>query len=310
MNYLIGSSFFRLTNSLINQLCFKDIDIIKMDLNINSLSEVLDEAKYNSLFDPVKNIVVYNANFFGSIKIEEQEMNNLIDYLSNPNPDTCLVFITSDKIDYRKKAAKLLKDKDLIKDYNKISYYDLVDLTNKYIKDNKWSINKDIVNYIIKASNNNYDIACNEIDKMMLCFKDNPSLDDAIKIVSTPISDNVFKFVDAAVEKDSKTSLKLLDELKIYKVDPVVILMSLFKNFKQMLYYKIAITNNNDLKKVFKYDNLQDWQMRKIADFAKRYSLEELISVINLLASYDYKYKSGILDKDIIINTFILEFMN
>ena len=310
MNHLIVTEYFRLTNSLINELCFKDVPIIKMDLNVNTLSEVIEEAKYNSLFDEYKNIVVYNANLFSASKYDEKEVDSLIDYINNPNPCTCLIFISNEKIDSRKKITKLFKDNNSIHDCFKISYYDLVDFTNKYIKSNKWKINNDVINYVIKASNNNYDIICSELDKLMLCFKDNPSLEDAKKIISSAISDNVFKFVDAFVEKDSKKSLKYLDELKIYKTDPSIIIMSLYRTFRQMLFYKIAASNSININTALKHENLQDWQIKKLSENCKKYSLEDLSNIIHLLAEYDFRYKSGVVDKDTAINMLILEIIN
>jgi DNA polymerase-3 subunit delta len=309
MNYLIVSIYHRLIDDFIKEKCFKDIDVIKMDLSTTTLSEIIEEAKYNSLFDPYKNIVIYNASFFGSQKADEKDIDNLLQYLSNPNPNTCLIFVYDDKVDYRKKVTKYFKDNKCIEDLVKLDYRTMCDYVNKYIKDNKWNINYDVVNYVIKASNNNYDIACNELDKMMLCYNHDPSLEEASKIVSNSMSDSIYKFVDAVIDKDSKNAIKLLNELKIYKVEASLILLSLVKSFRQMLFYKIAIKENVDPKFALKADNLQDWQIKKVSESSKKYSIEKLINTIHLLAEYDYKYKSGKLDKDVIINSFILEFI-
>ena len=310
MNYIIISNFYRLNNKLIKEICNNDTDNIKMDLNNNSINEILEEAKYNSLFDSAKNIIVYNCNLFSSRKLEEDEQELLISYLSNPNPDNNLIFIEPSNIDNRKKIVKIIKEKGKLIDYSRIKYYDLQNLINDYIKSNGWSISTDIVSYLIQCCENNYDLICNELDKIIITYPDGCSLEDAKKIISTNISDNVFKFVDEVVKKDYKKTLDLLKDLKTNKIEPTIILNMIYREFRFIYLYKISLLEKLNIDNVFKNEGLADWQLNKISDEARKYSIDEINKAILMISDYDYKYKSGKIDRHNIIESFLLEFIN
>ena len=310
MNYLIISNYYKLINKTINDIKNKNAETIKMDLNINTLEDIINEAKYNSLFDSNKNILVYNCNLFSNNKLTDEDQELLVDYLSNSNPSNNLIFIQNDAADNRKKVVKLIKDKGKMFDFSKLYYNDLLKNINDYIKENNWDINNDVINYIIKSCNNNYDLICNELDKLILCYPNKVSLDEARKIISTNINDNVFKFVDEVLKKDYEKSLSLLKDLKVYKVDPSVILNMIYRDFRFIFLYKAATMEKLNVENVFRTEGLADWQLNKVVDNSRKFSFEEVLNTIKLLSLYDYKYKSGKIDRSLIIETFLLEYMN
>jgi len=68
MEYIIKSSSYRLLKNKINEIT-KDIDkdnIAYYDLTIDSLSVILEECNYTSLFDDKKATIVYNTNLFNT----------------------------------------------------------------------------------------------------------------------------------------------------------------------------------------------------------------------------------------------------
>ena len=130
MNYLIVSSFYRLNNKLINDIIKGDSEIIKIDYNNSSIEEIIEELKYNSIFDANKIIIVYNCNLFSaSTKIEDDQLDLFVSYLKNSNPNNILILIQNESVDNRKKMAKLMKEYGNVLDYSKIKYNDLL----KYI---------------------------------------------------------------------------------------------------------------------------------------------------------------------------------
>lgn len=307
MNYLIISSFYRLTNKIINDFVSNNSELIKMDCNVNTIDEIIAEAEYESLFGEKKNILVYNCTLFNSNKVDEEKTNKLISYLEKSNYNNKLFFILTDPVDNRKKAVKVIKEKGKIIDYSKIRFYDLIKLVNDYLNEKNYIINDEIINYMIKNFNNNYDLICNEIDKLMLAFPSNVTLEQSKKIISNNISDNIFKFLDELINKNYKKADYLLKNLKTYKVDPSMILSIIYREFRLIFLYKFATKNNIRIDQIFKDEFLMDWQINKIADNSRKFKIEELSNIIKLLSEYDYKLKSGKIDKNIIIELFLIE---
>ena len=311
--YLIISNYHKIVKTEIAKIIQNNIDkeTIYFDLNKNSILEVIAEAGYNSLFNDEKNIVVYNANIFTTTgKLNDKETEELTNYFNTPNPNVNLVFVCNEKEDSRKKIVKLLKEKNHIFNYLKISYKDLIIFIKDYLKEINYSLSAEVINYLIKANNQNYDVICNEIDKLQLCFEKEVDLNLAKNLISTSINDNVFKFVDEVVDKNHQSAALLLTGLKTMKTEPTVVMSLIAREYRLMLHYKIALNSKDNPREILMKDGLQDWQIAKVMDNAKRYQLDELKRIIKLLADYDYKYKSGQVDRAIVLELLIMEIIN
>ena len=86
-----------------------------------------------------------------------------------------------------------------------------------------------------------------------------------------------------------------------------MILSIIYREFRLIFLYKFAVKNNIRIDSVFKDEFLMDWQINKIADNSRKFKIEEISNIIKLLSEYDYKLKSGKIDKNIIIELFLIE---
>ena len=311
--YLIISNYHKIVKKEIAKIIQNNTDkeTIYFDLNKNSILEVIAEAGYNSLFNDEKNIVVYNANIFTTTgKLNDNEAEELTNYFNNPNPVVNLIFVCTEKEDSRKKIVKLLKEKNHILNYLKISYKDLIILIKDYLKEINYNLSDEVINYLIKVNNQKYEVICNEIDKLQLCFEKEVDLNLAKNLISTSINDNVFKFVDEVVAKNHQSAALLLTGLKIMKTEPTVVMSLIAREYRLMLHYKVSLNSNDNPRDVLMKDGLHDWQIAKVTDNAKQYQLEELKRIMKLLADYDYKYKSGQVDRAIVLELLIMEIIN
>ena len=64
-------------------------------------------------------------------------------------------------------------------------------------------------------------------------------------------------------------------------------------------------TSPNDVQKLL---HKEDWQMRNYISNSEKYTKAEIKKAIVRLCDYDYKLKSGLLDKSIILELITLEF--
>ena len=108
---LINGESILLCNEKINSIVGDNKNVISFDMNGCSMEDVLLEAGYFSMFEEEKFIIIRNANFFGSGKVNEKDIEALLKYLDNPNPLSSMIFICNEKIDARKKITKKFKEK-------------------------------------------------------------------------------------------------------------------------------------------------------------------------------------------------------
>lgn len=307
--YLINGESYLLVNEQVNEIVKDNKNITVFDLGINTIEDVLVEAGYFSMFQEEKYIIIRNANFFGSGKLKDNENELLLKYLENPNMSTTMIFICNEKIDSRKKVTKILKDKYKLITVPTLKYYEIENKVLDYFRKNGCKIDNETVKYIVQNGLNNYDMIMMEVEKIMLYYKNSDYIkyEDVVKIVAKSINTNNFLFVDAVVDNDLEKSLEYLNDLKIMKVEPTVLLALLARDFRIMLNVKKMQEQNIREYEMMNELGLQDWQLDKYIKKIFTYKVKELENILIKLANLDLDIKSGKVDKYMGLELFIID---
>ena len=306
--YLISAFSYRLIDDEVKKIV-KNNNYLTMNLNRITIPEVLQEASYYSIDNNKKYIVVSNAYLFGNVKTDDKYIDELINYLNNPNPNTVLIFTTLNGIDLRKKITKIIKDKYKLINILPMDRKSLFDFVKKEVQNNKYSIDYDSISYLINNSYDNIDIILKELDKIYLYYNKPCKivLKDIEKIVGSALDNNNFHFVSSVIDKNLDKSLSLFKDLKVYKVEPVVLINLLAREYRLMYYLKKYQKRRLSMKDICIKLNLQEWQVNKLYNNSLKYSEEELKDNLKTLANIDLGIKSGKLDKDIALISFMIE---
>ena len=306
--YLISNESYRLINKEIKKIV-KNNNFEIFNMNKSSIKEILEEASYFSLDNNQKYLVVTNADVFSADKVNDTTTDSLLNYFNNPNLNTVIIFTTQKPIDSRKKIVKELKSKYKIINTPKMDKKTINSLLTNYVKEQDFDIDWETVNYIINNCYSNIDIMFNELDKIMLYynFPCRIKYQDVVAIVGTELDNNNFHFVSAVVEKKLDEALKLLNSLKIYKVDSNVLATLLAREYRLMYYVKKMYQNKISLSEICSNLSLADWQVNKLYNNGIHYSESELLKNLVDLCNIDMNIKKGIWDKDIALYGFLLD---
>ena len=282
---------------------------IKYNMNKASIKEVIEEANYFSLTGDQKYLIINNADFFGTDKLDEKDSELILNYLKEPNLTTTIIFTTQKQIDSRKKIVKIIKDNYELIYKPKMDKRSLTELITKYVQENEYNIDYNSVNYLINNSYNNLDIIYNELDKIFLYynFPCTIKLQDIIKIIGEELDSNNFHFVNAVIEKNLKKSIKIYNSLRIYKVEPTSLIVLLAREYRLMYYVLKMYQNHTSLSEISNNLNLADWQIQKLYNNAIHYKEKELLKNLTELCNLDKNIKKGIWDKNTAIYNFLLE---
>ncbi len=306
-NYLISSESYRLIDKEIKKIV-KNNDYFVMNLNKVTLEDIIKEANYFSFDNNIKYIVVSNASTFGTAKITDKDNDLLVSYLNKPNPNTVIIFTTLNGIDLRKKITKMIKDKYTLINILPFNYQEKDDAITNYVKENGFTIDTNAKQYILNNTSS-LDMIYNELDKVFLYYnsKINIKLEDVKKIVGSLIDNNNFHFVNAVIVKNLQESLKLYNNLKVYKVESLALINLLAREYRLMYYLKRYQSKKLQIREISKKLSLQDWQVNKLYQNSLAYTEEELLSNIKKLANVDIGIKTGALDKDVALISFLVD---
>jgi DNA polymerase-3 subunit delta len=109
-------------NEIKKKVNINEFDIIKYDMNTDSLDSVINEISMPSLFSNTKLLLVNNSTFFSSGKnIDTTELEKCLEHISK---SIYIIFTCNvEKIDSRKKICKLIEKQGM--------FYSLYNYSNK-----------------------------------------------------------------------------------------------------------------------------------------------------------------------------------
>ncbi len=304
--HLITSTSNYLLKKEINNI-FKKNKYITLDLSENSVDILTEECGYSFFSEENKYIVVKNCTLFDSKKKNEIEENKIINFF-NSNINGVNIIFLSQSIDSRKKTVKIIKEK-----YNLINltidYKNIYEYINQKIKEEKYEFDYKLSSYLVNLYALNLDLIINELNKLFLYFDDNKKIDfeKAKEIISKPLDDNSFHFTNAVINKDINNIYKLLGDLKIYKVEPTMLIILLAREFRNAYEVKKLYNNKKGMSEIMKILKMQEWQINKIYQSSLLYNENELLKHIKHLAILDAKIKKGQIDKSLALTQFVLE---
>lgn len=312
--YLIVSETIYHSEKKLQELKRDIHNVITFNMDENTMDEILEEASYFSMFDDRKCIIVKNAKIFSSSKKEEskktkEDSDKLLNYLNNENKNTKIIFICNGKVDSKKKIYNIIKENNNLFIYKSLTKTEMKNELYNIAKNNGYNIDDKSIWHIINNSLGNFDLAINELKKIMIYYS-NPTqikYEDVIALTSKTLEENNFKLVDSIISRDLSNSLKYLEESKILKVEPTVIISLLYREFKLMLSSLIYEENKYSYNEILKNLKLADWQYQKIKNNLRLYNKNELKDEIVKLSNLDYKCKSGFLNKDVMLINYIMD---
>lgn len=271
-----------------------------------SVTDILEEASYVSFFQEEKFVVVKNADFFGKEKLSDKDSEALLKYFENPYPYTTIIFVTYEDVDMRKSITKKIGEVGEIISLKAPKNYDLFTVIKKEMQ--LYRAEDAVVKYIIEACISNYDFIINEVEKLRLYYKPNDkvTLEEIKKIIVTNVNDNVFKFVDAVIQKDAYTVFHLLEDFQSIKIDVFQLINLLAREYRLIYYYKILEQKNYGKLDMVKELKLQDWQVDKVRREASQYHKDDIKDFLINISHMDRKIKSGLVEKNTAFTTFLI----
>ena len=299
-DYLINEKI----NEIVNDNNILSYNIEKYTLD-NNLRSIIDSANTISLFLETKLIIVDDSYIFTGSNKKCDDINVLNDYLDNINNNTIIIFKTNnEKLDSRKKIVSKIKNIGQIIEFNSI-----VNLNTK-IKElfNPYKIDNNLVTYFIKRVGDNLDLISNEINKIKI-YKDKDLLinkDDIDNLTTKNINTDIFNLLDNILNKNKESALESLTEMIKRGEEPVKIIIMLSNQFRLIYQVKELYKKGYREYDIADIIDQKPYTIKKASERIKNYSEKELINYIDKLAELDIKIKSGLIDKNIGLELFIL----
>ncbi len=306
--YLIYGSNYSLIKREIEKITKGYDDVVKYDLSVCKVDELLDDASCISMFATKKVLIGENALFLTTnINNINHNLDYLMNYINDENHSNIIVLtVVNEKLDERKKIVKLIKQKAKVINKETIEDNNLVNFVINEFESSGYKIDYKTANYFIDYVGKNVDILLSEIEKMII-YKENDKnilVQDINDITSKGFKDNIFDLTDGIMKKDYKKVYECYNDLITIGEEPIKIISLLANQFLLMYQVKLlsySSRNNNEIAEIL---NVHPYRV-KLA-MQTNYLTDELSDILKKLHALDFDIKSGKVNKMIGLENFLL----
>ena len=173
----------------------------------------------------------------------------------------------------------------------------LKNICNSY----KVNVEENTLQYLIECCGTNMQELINEIRKPIEYTGKNGTIQkiDIDKLCNKKIESIIFDLTDNIGQKKVKEAIEVLYNLIASKEPIQKILITLYNHLKKLYFTKLAINENKDIAQALNLKPNQIFLLNKYKVQAKSFKTSELKNILQQLQDLDYKYKIGLIDLNI-----------
>ncbi|MCR5311321.1 MAG: DNA polymerase III subunit delta [Lachnospiraceae bacterium] len=218
----------------------------------------------------------------------------LTETLKNLGDDVVFILV-EEKIDKRSKLYKTLTSTGIVEEFTKQTEDSLV----RWLINNARACNKEmspgVANYLIEEAGTDMMLLEGEISKLAAyCLdRDKITVKDIDTVCTHQINNKIFDMVTAISFGRQKEALKLYDDLLTLRESPFHILALLTNQYSRMLAVKDGLSRGESAVTLAGKLDMRDWMVKKLAEPARRLSMEDIEAGLEGCASTDAAIKSG-----------------
>ena len=289
-----------------------DFNYVKYNLYDTSFNQIIEEALTMPFILEKKAIVVKNAFIFTGEKVSKDiQPNNeqVNEFLEKYDGENFIIFeVYQNKLDERKKITKTLKKTSKLAKVEQMSEQEIKNWIKNKLHENFKDIKQDALDLFIELTGINFNIVSQELEKIILFLGERTTINkkDVEEIINRSLEQNVFLLTEYIQKGEKYKAIQLIKDLIVMKEEPIKLLALITSNYR--LYYQCKILSRKGYsgQQIAKTINVHPYRVKLALNQVKHYQLTHLLNIIDQCAETDYKLKSSYMDKQLILELFIL----
>ncbi len=228
-------------------------------------------------------------------KLSAAELKRTADYFANPAPDT-IAILTAEKIDKRQKVFKNIADKGIVVECKQpYSTANISGWLKNELRVKNARMDASAINAFVNSIELDYQVASNELEKIVLLSGDNKiiSRETVIQSLSGTRNNTVYDLQKTLGMRDLKGSLKIADNLD-NNDESYVFLISVITNLFMTLWKMKALKkkniSNDEISKRY-MEEIFPFFRKDYFNYMNKYKMDELDNIFRILHDADSDFK-------------------
>lgn len=289
-----------------------DFNYVNFNLAETEITACIEEILTLPFLSDKKVVVIKNAYLFTGEKGPKdinQNIDQLLEFIQKYDGSTLVIFeVYHSKLDERKKLVKTLKKETKLIKIEQMTEEEMKNWIKNELNQQYKDIKQDALNLFIELTGINFNLIKQELEKIILFIGERPTItkQDVETIVNRSLEQNVFLLTDYIQKGQKEEAVNLVNDLIIMKEEPIKLLALITSNFR--LYYQCKILGKKGYsqQQIAKTVGAHPFRVKLALRTSRQYQLNQLMNIINACAETDYKLKSSYMDKQLILELFIL----
>lgn len=266
-------------------------------------SEVVSAACTLPAFSDRRVVLVRGAE--GLKAVQEKE---LIEYVSNPSPSTCLVFVSgASKVDKGSAFIKALNEKGYLKACNRLNAAELFSWIKKEAKRQGKAITDGAARKLVSIVGDRLRDIKGELDKLVLYIGERGGIGEA-DIDSAVLDlkeETVFGLADAIGARDVKKALRIYS--KVSGTDTLKILGLISRHIRILLKLKALLRKKGAPQSMASAAGVSQYYLDKYMTSSRRFTEAELERAVFALHRADADLKTGRVPEAVVLPRLMIE---
>ncbi|HVI41337.1 MAG TPA: DNA polymerase III subunit delta, partial [Anaerovoracaceae bacterium] len=245
---------------------------------------------------------------------DDEEEKLLADYLKNL-PENCMLILTSQGADKRKKLFKAISESGGVYEFGELDEKSLKSYIEKRFKEAGKTARPAVVAELIAASgyydkDTDYTLYNLENDiRKAIAYNEGVEIGmDAVEnSISGNLDTNVFAMIDSLGRDRKDEAYQMLHNLLVSGEQVYKLLALLCSHFEIILSVKEMKEEGKSFSEMKDILGIHEFRIKKAASFAERYTVSHLRKILRETYEIDKNIKTGLLESSLALELFIAE---
>lgn len=309
---LYGDEIFLLEQQL-NKIKKQFGEIIKginyISIDENNIQELISDIETPAFGYPKKLIIARNTGIFkregkgrsgGASKELKDKINSYLKENAEMINETVLLVFVENEAE-KNSIYNTIEKIGKVCNFEEQKPFQIIKRLKLICNSYKVNVDENTLQYLIESCGTNMQDLINEIRKLIEFAGENGTIkkQDIDKLCIKKIESIIFDLTDNLGQKRVKEAMEVLYNLIASKEPIQKILITLYNHFKKLYFVKLAIYYNKDIAQSLQLKPNQMFLVNKYKMQANGFKTSELKKIIQELQDLDYKYKIGLIDLNV-----------